>query len=221
MKKVKCYIFDLDGTILDSGADLLDSLNFALEQNGLSAVPNRLIGNLVGGGAEAMIKKALKYYELKIDNRKLTKLIEQFISFYERNCSNKSSLYENVLEIIKFLKSKGMILAICTNKMEYLAIKILRELNISQYFDLIVGSNKKIKLKPNTEMLEKILFKLKLKEREAIMIGDSEKDIIPAKKLRMRSIFVNYGYGSINDQIKANFIVDDIIQLKRIYKNLS
>ena len=100
MKKVRCYIFDLDGTILNSGPDLLDALNFVLQKNGISKVPEEMIGNLVGGGAEAMIRKAFEYYEMEIKSRKLKKLITQFISYYENNCSNKSSLYKNVLETL-------------------------------------------------------------------------------------------------------------------------
>ena len=221
MKKVRCYIFDLDGTILNSGPDLLDALNFVLQKNGISKVPEEMIGNLVGGGAEAMIRKAFEYYEMEIKSRKLKKLITQFISYYENNCSNKSSLYKNVLETLQYLRSKKINLVICTNKMKYLAIKILKEFNIHQYFKLIVGSEQNIKLKPDTEMLLQILRKLQLNSKEAIMIGDSSKDILPAKKLKMKSIFVNYGYGKIKDEYKADFMVDDILQIKSIYTKLS
>ena len=104
----------------------------------------------------------------------------------------------------------------CTNKKQYLTEKILEDLKINNYFDAIVGSSVDIKLNPDTEMLEICLNKLNSEPRNSIMIGDSENDIIPANKLNMTSIFVNYGYGQLKNEIQPDFKINRIDSLKEL-----
>ena len=213
-KNFKCVAFDLDGTLIDSGPDLLDSLNFVLQKNNLETIDSSIIGNLVGGGAEAMIRKGYAYLNKKIDEKIIPELINQFLEYYESNCTKKTKLYPNILEILKSLKEKEIKICICTNKRQYLAEKIIKELQIDNFFDVIVGSQKSIQLKPSTEMLEIFLKKLLLKPKDVIFIGDSTKDIIPANILGMTSVFVKYGYGKIKESNKADFQISNAKELE-------
>ena len=216
-KNFKCVAFDLDGTLIDSGPDLLDSLNFVLQNNHLNTINSSIIGNLVGGGAEAMIRRGYAYLNKKLDEKIIPELINQFLEYYESNCTKKTKLYPNILEILKSLKEKEIKICICTNKRQYLAEKIIKELQIDNFFDLIVGSQKSIQLKPSTEMLEIFLKKLLLKPKDVIFIGDSTKDIIPANILGMTSIFVKYGYGKIKESNKADFQISNAKELENFF----
>ena len=213
-KNFKCVAFDLDGTLIDSGPDLLDSLNFVLQNNHLNTINSSIIGNLVGGGAEAMIRRGYAYLNKKLDEKIIPELINQFLEYYESNCTKKTKLYPNILEILKRLKEKEIKICICTNKRQYLAEKIIKELQIDNFFDVIVGSQKSIQLKPSTEMLEIFLKKLLLKPKDVIFIGDSTKDIIPANILGMTSVFVKYGYGKIKESNKADFQISNAKELE-------
>ena len=213
-KNFKCVAFDLDGTLIDSGPDLLDSLNFVLQNNHLNTINSSIIGNLVGGGAEAMIRRGYTYLNKKLDEKKIPELINQFLEYYESNCTKKTKLYPNILEILKSLKEKEIKICICTNKRQYLAEKIIKELQIDNFFDVVVGSQKSIQLKPSTEMLEIFLKKLLLKPKDVIFIGDSTKDIIPANILGMTSVFVKYGYGKIKESNKADFQISNAKELE-------
>jgi len=213
-KNFKCVAFDLDGTLIDSGPDLLDSLNFVLQNNHLNTINSSIIGNLVGGGAEAMIRRGYAYLNKKLDEKIIPELINQFLEYYESNCTKKTKLYPNILEILKSLKEKEIKICICTNKRQYLAEKIIKELQIDNFFDVIVGSQKSIQLKPSTEMLEIFLKKLLLKPKDVIFIGDSTKDIIPANILGMTSVFVKYGYGKIKESNKADFQISNAKELE-------
>ena len=216
-KNFKCVAFDLDGTLIDSGPDLLDSLNFVLQNNHLNTINSSIIGNLVGGGAEAMIRRGYSYLNKKLDEKIIPELINQFLEYYESNCTKKTKLYPNILEILKSLKEKEIKICICTNKRQYLAEKIIKELQIDNFFDVIVGSQKSIQLKPSTEMLEIFLKKLLLKPKDVIFIGDSTKDIIPANILGMTSVFVKYGYGKIKESNKADFQISNAKELENFF----
>ncbi len=213
-KNFKCVAFDLDGTLIDSGPDLLDSLNFVLQKNHLNTIDSSIIGNLVGGGAEAMIRRGYAYLNKKLEEKIIPELINQFLEYYESNCTKKTKLYPNILEILKSLKEKEIKICICTNKRQYLAEKIIKELQIDNFFDVIVGSQKSIQLKPSTEMLEIFLKKLLLRPKDVIFIGDSTKDIIPANILGMTSVFVKYGYGKIKESNKADFQISNAKELE-------
>jgi len=216
-KNFKCVAFDLDGTLIDSGPDLLDSLNFVLQNNHLNAINSSIIGNLVGGGAEAMIRRGYAYLNKKLDEKIIPELINQFLEYYKSNCTKKTKLYPNIIEILKSLKEKEIKICICTNKRQYLAEKIIKELQIDNFFDVIVGSQKSIQLKPSTEMLKIFLKKLSLKPKDVIFIGDSTKDIIPANILGMTSVFVKYGYGKIKESSKADFQISNAKELENFF----
>jgi phosphoglycolate phosphatase len=216
-KNFKCVAFDLDGTLIDSGPDLLDSLNFVLQKNNLNTINSNIIGNLVGGGAEAMIRRGYAYLNKKLDEKIIPGLIKQFLEYYESNCTKKTKLYPNILDILKSLQEKEIKICICTNKRQYLAKKIIKELQINDFFDVIVGSQKSVQLKPSTEMLEIFLKKLLLKPKDVIFIGDSTNDIIPANILGMTSVYVKYGYGKIKESDKADFQISNAKELENFF----
>ena len=91
-KNFKCAIFDLDGTIINSGPDLLDALNFVLHEKGLQKIKSSVIGNLVGGGAEAMIRKGYSFLNKRILDDDIKFMVEDFINYYSKNCSNKTKI---------------------------------------------------------------------------------------------------------------------------------
>ena len=215
-KKLKCILIDLDGTIINSGPDLIDSLNFVLRNHNIKSVEKEIIGSLVGGGAKAMIIRAYQNLKLK-PPLNIDSLIEDFLEFYFDNCSKRSFLYPNVFNTLKELKSKFKI-ALCTNKKQFITEKILMDFKIEDFFDCVLGSNPKIKLKPDTEMLEYCLSECHVEPEQAIMIGDSSNDIIPARALGMKSIYVTYGFGKIEKSIKPDFVIDCFNDVLKIIK---
>tara|TARA_B100000900_G_C20486238_1_gene677574 strand:- start:212 stop:877 length:666 start_codon:yes stop_codon:yes gene_type:complete len=216
-KLIKCLIIDLDGTLLHSGPDLIDSLNFTLKRHNLNIISDNVIGSLVGGGARAMIEKAFIYLRKNSKDYNIELMINDFIEFYYDNCSNKSIIYPTVIKSLRILKQKFKI-CICTNKRQNLTEKIINEFGIEKYFDFVLGSSENLKLKPDTEMLNHILEKLTFDPSQCLMIGDSSNDIIPANKLGMKSIFVEYGYGQLTLNSIPNYKIDKFIKITQILK---
>ena len=155
-----------------------------------------MIGNLVGGGAEAMIKKGYDYLGQKIDNN-IGYLIKTF-KFYTKNCSVKTKLYQRTYDTLQNLKENNILIGLCTNKKQFLAEKILKKFKkFFLFLIFILGSNGNIPLKPEISMPKKCMKHLNTKNYETIFVGDSENDISPSKKLGMLSVFVTYGYGRL------------------------
>ena len=215
-KNFKCVIFDLDGTLINSGPDLLNSLNYVLVQNNLEKIDKNVIGNLVGGGAEAMIKKGYTHLDAFLDEKKIPFLVNLFINHYYKNCTKETMLYDGVLDILKFLKTKTYI-CLCTNKKQFLAEKILKELEIKNFFNYILGSDGKTPLKPEIEMPKKCLDKFQIAANQVVFVGDSENDILPAKQLGMFSVHVTYGYGKLQEKINSDLVIQKIKDLRKIF----
>lgn len=217
-KNLKCILIDLDGTIINSGPDLIDSLNHALKNQNFHNIEEQVVGSLVGGGAKAMIEKALEHMKKTASEDQIELMVSNFLEFYFKNCSKKSRLYSNVILTLKFLKQNFRI-GLCTNKKQNLTEKIVEDFKIKKYFDFILGSRPDIPLKPETDMLSFSIEKLGFKPENSIMVGDSDNDIIPAQKLGMKSIFVTYGYGKVNNLINPNYLIDDFKEIIEIVKN--
>ena len=213
-KNFKCIIFDLDGTLIDSGPDLANSLNYVLKKQGFKDVNQSILGSLIGGGAEMMIRKGFEHIEAKIDEKKIETYISQFLEYYYNNCTNQTKLYEGVENTLKYLKKVNIKVCLCTNKRQYLTNKIMKEFNFEHYFDFVLGSSKELQMKPSVQMLEFCLKKLKINSSEqCVMIGDSDNDILPANKLNMTSIYVKYGYGKLSKNIVASYEVNKIKEI--------
>ena len=215
-KNFKCVIFDLDGTLINSGPDLLNSLNYVLSQNNLNRIDKNVIGNLVGGGAEAMIRKGYTHLNAILDEKKIPFLVNLFIDHYHKNCTRETTLYDGVLDILKFLNEKTYI-CLCTNKKQFLAEKILEEFEVNNFFNYILGSDGKTPLKPEIEMPKKCLDKFQLLADQVVFVGDSENDILPAKRLGMFSVHVTYGYGKLQEKFKADLVISKIKELRKIF----
>lgn len=212
-KNIKCVIFDLDGTLIDSGPDLLDTLNFIFAKESLKKIPKEIIGDLVGSGAEAMIRKGLFFLNQEMNDQKIKILVNDFIDYYSKNCTNKTTLYSGALDVLNHLKKNNIKICLCTNKKKFLAEKIINDFKLDNYFDYIAGSDGKVELKPHTEMLIYCIQELQIKENETMFIGDSNNDIIPANKLGMYSVYVKFGYGKLNENVKPNLIIKKLKDL--------
>ncbi len=218
-KNFKCIIFDLDGTLIDSGPDLLNSLNHVLKIEGLEKVSKNVLGNLVGGGAEVMIRKGFQHLGFNFDESKMNGYVSDFLEFYMKNCINETKLYDDVESTLKYFCDKKIKICICTNKKQYLTDKIISGFNIGKYFELVLGSSEKMRLKPDQEMLKYCIDYTKYNPEQCIMIGDSDNDIVPANELGILSVYVNYGYGTLSKNVKPNYEVKSVKEIIQVLEN--
>ena len=203
-------IFDFDGVVIDSGADIAKAVNYTLKHFKRNQLPEEEIISYVGHGAERLIRSSFK----EVTDELVAEAMSLYLEYYLAHCLEETKLYNHFKETLEFFKDKKK--AIVTNKPESLTVKILQELSILDYFDLIVGPESVTALKPNPEGLLKVLTVLGIGPEAAMMIGDSYTDIEVGKIAGMHTCGVTYGLGDKNKLILSSpdILIDDINKLK-------
>ena len=189
--------FDLDGTLVDTAPDLLRALDFALEKEGLNPPDDHEARNFIGGGARAMIERALAHSRVQFGKEKVDAMLRQFLLYYEEHIADHSRPFPGLQHALARLADEGAILAVCTNKMERYAVKLLDALKLSDRFAFIAGSDTFAFKKPDPRHLVGTIERAGGNAECAILVGDSETDVITAKAAEIPVIAVSFGYTDI------------------------
>ena len=187
-------VFDLDGTLIDTAPDLIDTLNVVFEREGLAPVPYDEARSLIGGGAKAMIIRGLAADDQPVSPGRVQKLLADFIEHYSAHIAERSRPFPGVEQVLDQLAREKHRLAVCTNKLERLSVKLLETLGLARYFAVICGQDTFAVQKPDPTMLRKTIAAAGGQTSNAIMIGDSETDIRTARAAGVPIIAVDFGY---------------------------
>jgi phosphoglycolate phosphatase len=190
-------VFDLDGTLLDTHIDLVESLNYTIASLNLSPVSYDDLTHLVGHGAKVMIERACKLQGHPLAPEALPALLDRFIGHYTENMPGQTVAYPGLLAAMDNLKDQGYRLAVCTNKLEGLARTLLERLQLTHYFEAITGGDTFAVRKPDAAHLLGTIEKAGGDPRRTIMIGDSANDILVARNANIPSIAVTFGYSDV------------------------
>lgn len=221
----KSLVFDLDGTLVDTAPDLMAAHNYVMRKYGYQVKPLKSIRNLAGRGAAAMLLQSIDKQgnllkDFPADPKIHKKMTDDFISFYRRNISGSSTIRKNVVSLLNWCKEKKIICAVCTNKMEDLAIKLLREINLYKYFDYVAGADTFECRKPHPRHLTNILDIFEIEKKNSIMLGDSETDANTAKAAGIHFILISNGYTEKNFRdIYHDHLIEDFEDVKEIASN--
>ena len=215
-------LFDLDGTLIDTAPDLMNAHNHVMQKFGYETKSTDEIRNLVGKGAASMIGRSLwnqARKELKkIDDEKIkSKMVDEFIDYYGKNIAVESKLLPGVLEFLKWCKKNNISMAVCTNKTEHLAVNLLKQINVYDYFEYVAGYNTFDYCKPDPRHLTNVIEIIQGQLKKSIMIGDSETDSESAKAAGLPFILVEDGYTdkTINE-IYHNHLIKDFNGIEQI-----
>ncbi len=187
-------VFDLDGTLVDTAPDLAATLNHVLGESVLEPVDAATIRPLIGHGARLMLKSSLERAGKAVDDDRLDRLLARYLAHYRNHLADLSRPYPGAIDALRRFREKGVRLAICTNKYESLAKRLLAELAIDRFFDAITGADTFEVRKPHPEHLTRTIALVGGTPGRAVMVGDSETDIATAKAARVPVIGVTFGY---------------------------
>jgi phosphoglycolate phosphatase len=190
-------VFDLDGTLIDTAPDLIDTLNYILAQQGLSAVPFETARTLIGGGAKGMIQRALALEGRECPAAELDRMYDGFITHYAAHIADRSRPFPQLEPALDRLSAAGHRLAVCTNKLEWLALRLLEKLDLARRFAAICGQDTFGVQKPDPKILRSTILRAGGELDQAIMIGDSGTDIRTARAAKLPVIAVDFGYTDV------------------------
>jgi phosphoglycolate phosphatase len=187
-------VFDLDGTLIDTAPDLIDTLNLVFEQEGLPPVDYATARNLIGGGARAMIVRGIEAEGRAVTPAKLEQMFAEFIAHYSAHIADRSQPFPGLVQALDALAASGCRLAVCTNKLESLSRLLLSELKLTHRFAAICGQDTFGIQKPDPEVLRRTIAAAGGKTWRSVMIGDSLTDIRTARAAGIPVIAVDFGY---------------------------
>lgn len=207
---IKCVIFDLDGTLLNTLKDLKDSTNFALSSFGYPERTLDEIRNFVGDGVKKLIERALPQ-----DAKNIDECLAIFKKYYAQNMYNKTVPYNSILNILKELKIKDIKIAVVSNKFDT-AVKELCKKYFDGFIDIALGQSEFIPPKPSPDGVIKVMSDLGVNTENTIYVGDSEVDVQTAKNSGLKCIGVTWGFRDKEKLIKADYIIDNPNELIQI-----
>ena len=188
----KAVIFDLDGTLLNTLDDLADSTNYALAKFGYPTRTIEEVQQFVGNGVAKLIERAIPEGK---NNPNFEKCLAIFKENYAQNMYNKTAPYNGIIEMLSNLKSKGIKIAVVSNKFD-LAVKELCKKYFEEFIDFAAGENEAqgIKKKPAPDTVISVLNEFNFAPEDAVYVGDSDVDIMTAKNSKMPCISVTWGF---------------------------
>lgn len=187
-------VFDLDGTLADTAADLVAALNFILAREGLRTVALQEARPMVGGGARRLIERGLAANRFQASDAQIDAMLADFLAHYEAHIAEKTALFPGVADALARFEAAGFSFAVCTNKVEHASILLLRALGIESRFEAICGKDTFGVSKPDGEALLRTIARAGGDPERAVMIGDSKIDIDTARNAAVPVIAVNFGY---------------------------
>lgn len=201
-------IFDLDGTLIDTAPDLVATLNVILAREDMAPVAYEIARNFVGGGAKLMLARGVEADGRTVDSAKLDQMFQDFIAYYAANVAVHSRPFPGLIEALDTLSARGFRLAVCTNKLEHLSVLLLNELKLTHRFVAICGQDTFGIQKPDPEVLRRTIVAAGGDIGQAIMVGDSETDILTAQAAGIPVIAVDFGY---SDRPVSEYSPDRVI----------
>ena len=211
----KLVIFDLDGTLLNTIADLAAGVNHTLAAHDL---PQHTIDEytlMVGNGMRKLVIRALPG-ELAVDDAFVDSILAEFLNYYADHIDVHTKPYPGIPELISTLSAQGYRLAVASNKIQAGAEKLIQEFFPGIPFVAVMGNSPLYPLKPDAAVVEYIMDKAGTDRAHTVMIGDSGTDIQTARNAGIPVIAVSWGFRPRHELTVADFVADSTDQIQRI-----
>lgn len=208
-REIDLLMFDLDGTLANTGRDLANSVNYVRSRLDLEPLEDRLIYDHVGHGVEHLIRSSLP--EKSEDGFRA--VMEMFLEHYESHLLDTTVLYPCVRETLDYFKEKRRV--VVSNKLHCFTVSILRGLGVEACFDAILGGDSAAQKKPDPGPLNRVLTMFGMDPARALMVGDAATDIEAGKRAGVYTCGVTYGLckGEELVAVKPDLLIHDLYQL--------
>jgi phosphoglycolate phosphatase len=215
MDCIELYIFDLDGTLVDSFKDIACATNRVLTKLGLTTLPETQIMSYVGQGAQWLLSCSLKAAGDPHASL-LTQARQLFLPDYMAHLTDHTKPFPGVVDMLQLLHTSGATLAICTNKPLVLASALIQQLDLKPYFATILGGDSLETKKPDPAPLLHIMRQFSISPRHTAMIGDSSYDILAGRRANTWTCGVVHAIHQAPELLRC--AADLILDIEQIYR---
>ncbi|WP_278848379.1 HAD-IA family hydrolase [Megamonas hypermegale] len=199
MSKFKYILFDLDGTLIESGKGIMNAVKYALKKYGIDETNKAVLRSFVGPPLNQQFAKCYGF-----SAEKSLEAVLVFREYYETKGILENEMYTGIDKVLQQLKNQGKYLMVATSKPEKFAHNILAQHDLEKYFDFIGGSLTDGSRITKIQVLDYVLKTNKIENTdEVLMIGDTKFDILGAKNFDLKSMAVTYGYGTEKELMEA------------------
>ena len=197
--RLHAVLFDMDGTLVDTLPDIAAAINEALTEMRLQPLSAERIGEFIGKGPRSLAQRVLDQ-EPSLDAAGRIALVDTliagYVKHYEPRIGTAASAYPGVRDALVSLREQGLKLAVVTNAMQHLAERVLARFDLLDQFALVLGGDRVARGKPDAGPLLEACRVLGVSPAAALMVGDSENDVIAARAAGCPVVVVPYGYNA-------------------------
>ena len=189
------FMFDLDGTLINSVGGIANSVNVTRQQYGFPPLPVPTITGFTGDGAVKLLERSFADVTLPVP---VPEAVAAMVKNYENDPVRDTYLYDGVAETLRTMKEKGVLLAVVSNKPESVGTRILAELGVADLFCENIGGGR-FPLKPAPDAFLHVMGKYGAAPEDCWIVGDNHTDIHASSAIPVRSVFCRYGFGVLAD----------------------
>jgi phosphoglycolate phosphatase len=207
----QCLLFDLDGTLVDSRADLINSVNLTLAELGRETLPDARVINFVGEGARLLVERALRASQNGAppdDDHDIGRALEIFRRHYRAHLLDQTRVYPDVEQTLARLEQIPK--AVVTNKPYEFTTALLEGVGLARYFEVVLGGDSLAERKPSPMMLVEAARRCGAKASECLMVGDSRVDVEAGRAAKMKTCGYVPGFRGRTELVEAG--VDYVIE---------
>ena len=196
----RVILFDLDGTLTDSGEGITKSVQYAIEKLGMGEYPLEELRSFVG---PPLMEQFMSFCD--ISQERAREAVQYYRERYSLVGLYENRPYDGIQKLLKELKEQGYLLGVASSKPEYFVDKILKYFSLDPYFDAVVGSELSGQRTSKAEVVEEALRRLGVSDRrqEVVLVGDRKYDVLGARAMGIDCVAVSYGYGDMQELLEA------------------
>jgi phosphoglycolate phosphatase len=225
-QRLDAVLFDLDGTLMDTLADITLALNRALAEQRLVSLSPAEVRPLIGRGGPLLIERAAAHLGAPMDSRALEQLHERFARHargLQQSNESTAVLFPGVLAGLEALNALGLKIAVVTNKQQRLALELIARHGLGRWVQTVVGGDECERRKPDPQPLHMACERLQVSTARALMVGDSLNDVLAARAAGMPVVCVPYGYNEGNDarMLPCDAFIESVSELPSLLEGES
>jgi phosphoglycolate phosphatase len=220
-KNFDLILFDLDGTLVETGLEIGDAVNDTFRRFELPAVSQTQVNDWIGHGTRELLIQAWAFSsqqdvgEVRVSPA-LPQIVTEFDGHYERRCGTRSHLYPQVREVLEDLRSQGVHLAVVTNKEGRFTQRVLDAHQLTPYFDCVISGDSLPTKKPDPSGVLSCLEQFGVPASHALFVGDSSIDVATARNAGVAVWVLPYGYnmGQAIETCGADRVIASFMEIK-------